>query len=361
MSAQPEAQAKPAEAPVRAVPLRDRRKWNEIEPELASGLRNHWYVVMPSDELPADRPLGLRRMGEELVVWRDGEGKARVMADRCPHRGARLSAGKLMNGGLRCWYHGWFFDGAGQCKEIPSEGGACRMAEEVRLKSYATEEHGGLIFAYFSSDGRPPHEPCPNPYELESAEWNGFIVRHHWKNVNWFRAMDNLIDPLHAPFLHAGTYTLYQTKGYQDTIEVRKNEDGSYFVGRKGQALVNFDYTEYHFPNWFRLDIPYPWSAGPGGPMRILVLLCPIDETSCQVYMVRKRKITGWKWWLWWVLWHLRLEKKMWEVINQDEAILASQRGSSSLNSEFLMQGDAGVVHLRNLFREALGKKDAAA
>lgn len=361
MSAQPAVTM--VEAGVRsasATPIRrDRRKWGEIEEELGRGLRNHWYAVLPSDELPGDRPVQVRRLGEDLVVWRDGTGKVRVMPDKCPHRGAQLSKGKLVDGQLMCWYHGWRFDGTGQCVGIPSEGGACELATEVKVKeSYPTEEHGGLVFAYFGlSDRAEPEIACPNPYELESADWNGFIVRHHWKGVSWFRAMDNLIDPLHAPFLHAGTYTLNRTNGYQDTIEVSKNEDGSYHVGRKGQALVNFDFTEYHFPNWFRLDIPYPWSAGPGGPMRILVFVCPIDEQSSQVYMVRKRKITGWKWWLWKTLWHVRLERKMWQVIDQDEAILLSQGNSKALETEYLVQGDVGLVQLRNLFREAVARQ----
>ena len=93
--------------------------------------------------------------------------------------------------------------------------------------------------------------------------------------------------------------------------------------------------------------------------MRILVFVCPIDETSTQVYMVRKRKITGWKWWLWKLLWRVRLERKMWEVIDQDVAILTSQRGSAAPENEYLVQGDTGIVHLRNLFREAVAKERA--
>jgi phenylpropionate dioxygenase-like ring-hydroxylating dioxygenase large terminal subunit len=337
------------------------RRWPELETELAAGLRNHWYVVMRSNAVPADRPVAVRRMGEDLVAWRDGEGKVRLMADRCAHRGARLSLGRVREGALMCWYHGWVYDGTGQCQSIPSEGGACPLATEVKIKSYPTQEHGGLVFAYFSSDGRAPHEPCPNPYELEDRQWNGFIVTHHWQGVNWFRAMDNLADPLHGPFLHAGTYTLGRTKGHQDRIETRQNEDGSFYIGRKSQALVNFDFTEYHFPNWFRLDIPYPWSAGPGGPMRILVFVCPIDAQACQVYMVRKRKIGGWKFAIWWTLWHLRLERKMWDVLDQDELILASQRGSEALGSEYLTQGDSGITLVRKLFRDAVAKEKRSA
>lgn len=340
-----------------ARPVRGPKKWNDIEEELLSGLRNQWYAILRSDEVPHDQPIAVRRLGEDLVAWRDGERKVRLMADQCLHRGAKLSLGKLREGQLMCWYHGWRYDASGRCAYIPSEGGGCELAKGSSLKSYPTEEHGGLIFAYFSTDGRKPHVPCPNPHELESPEWNGFIVRHHWKGVPWFRAMENLADPLHGPFLHAGTYTLGRTKGHQDTIAIKKNADESFYIGRTAQALVNFDYTEYHFPNWFRLDIPYPWSAGPGGPMRILVFVCPVDGQSTQVYMVRKRKATGWKFAIWWILWHVRLERKMWEVIDQDEAILASQRGSSALDSELLTQGDSGILLLRKLFREAIAKE----
>ena len=91
--------------------------------------------------------------------------------------------------------------------------------------------------------------------------------------------------------------------------------------------------------------------------MRILVFVCPIDNQSCQVYMVRKRRITGWKFAIWWVLWHLRLERKMWDVLDQDEAILASQRGSEALGSEHLTQGDSGLLMLRKLFRAAAAKE----
>lgn len=342
-----------------APPVGARKGWADIEAHFARGLRNQWYAILPSDEVPHDKPVGIKRLGEDLAVWRDPDGKIRVFEDRCPHRGAKLSLGVQRDGGLRCWYHGWKFDSQGQCRDIPSMGSDSPIAARIKVHSYPVEEHGGLVFAYFSRDGSPPAVPCPNPHELESEEWNGFIVRHHWEGVPWIRAMDNLIDPIHGPYLHKGTYTLGRNKNEADVIEVRKNPDDSYFVGRKGQALVNFDFTEYHFPNWFRLDIPYPWSAGPGGPMRILVMVCPIDENSCQVYMVRKRKITGWKWWLWKALWHMRLEGKMWQVINQDVAILLSQRGTYCLEKENLVQSDVGLATMRKLFREALQKEEA--
>jgi phenylpropionate dioxygenase-like ring-hydroxylating dioxygenase large terminal subunit len=361
-------QGQPAEAiqaetkPQIAVsPIREREAWSQIEEHFATGLPGHWYAITTSAEVLQGRTLSITRMGEELAVWRDRHGAVHVMVDRCPHRGAKLTHGHVEDDGLRCVYHGWLYNGAGECIDIPSEGSACSFLKDVRVKGYPVEEHGGLVFCFFSVDGGAPTMPCPVPYELESPEWNGFIVRHHWKGVRWFRALENLLDPFHAPFLHAGTYTLSKTKSFQDTIVVDKNKDGSLAIHRKGQNLVNFDSTEYHFPNWTRLDIPYPWTAGPGGPMRIVVTVCPIDGESCQVYMVRKRKVTGWRWWLWKALWHIRLERKMWAVIDQDEYILVSQANGEALKSEYLVQSDMGIVRMRNLFREALRKQREAA
>lgn len=329
-----------------------RRPWPEVEERLKAGLRNHWYALIPSRELGA-RPVALRRCGEELALWRDADGCPRLFRDACAHRGAKLSMGRVVGDGLACSYHGWTYDGAGRCIAIPTEGGACELARMASVRSYPAEELGGMIFGFLSDEtqeGAPG--PCPRPDELTDPGWSGFILSHHWAGARWFRALENLVDPLHGPFLHTGTYTL----GYgsrQDTIRVEERPDG-FFVERVGQKLINFDYAEYHFPNWFRIDIPYPWTAGPGGPMRILVYVTPIDADNTQVYMVRKRRITGWKWWLWWTLWQLRLRRKMYDVIDADEAVLVSQRGGRAIENEFLAQSDLGIVRLRRMFAETL-------
>ena len=338
--------------------LRDRRlrasergRWRAVEEAFESGLRNHWYAVAPASALAGANPLALRRMGEDLVLWRDAEGGLRLFADRCAHRGARLSLGAVVGGRLCCCYHGWAYDGTGQCVAIPSEGGACDLADEARVRAYPVEQHGGLVFAWFDDDGRAPGRACPNPAELESPEWSGFIVPHEWHGVGWFRVLENLVDPIHAPFLHAGTYTMGHG-ALQDVIAVEDRPDGL-FVKREGQELVSFDYSTYHFPNWCEVDVPYPWSAGPGGAMRVLVFVTPIDAGATQIYMVRKRRITGWRWWIWRALWHLRLRRKMYDVLDGDEAALTSQRNRAALDGEFLAQSDLGIVRMRRLFADA--------
>src|SRR6476646_5149810 len=85
-----------------------------VEEGLKLGLRNHWYPIFESVDLGA-KPLAIRRLGEELVLWRDASGAPHLFIDRCPHRGAKLSEGGTIHGQqIQCWYHGMRFDGSGQ-------------------------------------------------------------------------------------------------------------------------------------------------------------------------------------------------------------------------------------------------------
>src|SRR5436190_23210709 len=95
----------------------------EVAPNLPAGLpkglRNYWYPVLQSDELPERKPIGFMVLGEPLVAWRDAQGKPCVVRDRCPHRSIKLSVGRVYDGQLQCILHGLRFDGEGRCVMIP--------------------------------------------------------------------------------------------------------------------------------------------------------------------------------------------------------------------------------------------------
>ena len=251
-------------------------RWRAVEETLKAGLPNHWYALVPESALADGAPVAVRRMSLDLVLWRDSTGTLHLFDDACAHRGARLSLGKIIDDRLCCCYHGWVYDATGQCVSIPSEGGACALAREARVRTYPVEAHGGVIFGYIGDEGRTPDRPCPNPVELDSPEWSGFIITHNWPGVAWFRVLENLVDPIHAPYLHAGTFTMGHGT-LQDVISVEDRPDGL-FVAREGQKLVSFDYSTFHFPCWFEVDVPYLWSAGPGGVMRVLIFVTPIGR-----------------------------------------------------------------------------------
>src|SRR2546423_14318274 len=88
---------------------------------LERGLRNYWYPVPQTPELPEGTPIAFKVLGENLVAWRNGKGRPNVVRDKCPHRGAKLSAGHVLAGDLQCAWHGLRFDGRGRCTMIPWE------------------------------------------------------------------------------------------------------------------------------------------------------------------------------------------------------------------------------------------------
>lgn len=328
-----------------------------VEEGLKAGLRNFWYPLCQSEKVK-DQPVGVTRLGEDLVLWRDGEGKVQCFTDICPHRGAKLSLGRVQEGTLVCWYHSFQFDSSGQCISVATDGGNSKLAQRTRVRSYPAEEKAGLIWAFIGDIELFPAPPLVIPREMEAADWTGFTFEAEWE-TSWLLVLDNLADVMHAPHLHGRTYTL--SKGARaDTLRVVETEDG-FTVEREKQKGLNFDWTEFHNTGllWFRLDIPYPWSAGPGGPMRILGFATPVDENRVVVFFVRMRHVSGWQRALWRNLYKVRLEKKSFVVVEQDRVILESQRGLISRLSEHLAQADVGVIRLRKLLNQEYARQQA--
>ena len=93
-------------------------------------------------------PVRTRLLGEDLVVFRDSEGRLGILDERCPHRGASLALGRNEDCGLRCLYHGWKIDVDGTIQEMVSEPAGSTFAEKVRHKAYPAREAGGLVWVY---------------------------------------------------------------------------------------------------------------------------------------------------------------------------------------------------------------------
>lgn len=162
-------------------------------------LRNYWMPAALSDELIGPRPVvPVTLMGESLVLFRNGDGELGLIARHCPHRGADLCYGRLEDNGLRCPFHGWHFDRAGQCVEQPGEPEGSRMHESIKATSYPVVEAAGVIWAYMG-DGAPP--PLPGFDCFTAPGTHVFAFKGLWE-CNWLQAMEVGIDPAHASFLH---------------------------------------------------------------------------------------------------------------------------------------------------------------
>src|SRR5437763_7496911 len=132
-----------------------------IGPGTAGGglLRSYWQPAALAEELPPDGPpLPVRLLGEDLVLFRDEQGRPGLLGIHCSHRGADLSYGRLEDGGLRCIYHGWLYDVEGRCQEQPGEPSGSTFHERIRQTSYPCVERCGMILSYMGPDD-PPDVP----------------------------------------------------------------------------------------------------------------------------------------------------------------------------------------------------------
>jgi len=124
-------------------------------------MRRYWVPACLSEEVaePDCTPVRTTILGERLVVFRDTNGTLAVVDERCPHRLASLALGRNEEGGLRCIYHGWKFNTAGACVDMPTEPGAFGFRDRMKLTSYPTHEAGGMVWTYMGPAADMPTFP----------------------------------------------------------------------------------------------------------------------------------------------------------------------------------------------------------
>lgn len=157
-------------------------------------LRRYWHPVFISDDLKPGQAAPLKVMSQELTLYRGEDGVARILEGRCAHRGLLLSVGKIEGNCVRCRYHGWSFDGSGQCVEQPFERKS--FAAKVRIASYPVEEYFGFIWVYL---GEPPAPGLPRWPELEQYGWFHIVELRKW---NYFHDLENTVDDVHQLWVH---------------------------------------------------------------------------------------------------------------------------------------------------------------
>ena len=111
-------------------------------------LINNWYVAATAAEVHDGRPVGVRMLGLDFVLYRDAGGRVACLSNVCCHRGGALCDGKVADGALACPYHGWQFDAAGRCIAIPALGPEARIPKRARIDSYPTVEKYGWVWVF---------------------------------------------------------------------------------------------------------------------------------------------------------------------------------------------------------------------
>jgi phenylpropionate dioxygenase-like ring-hydroxylating dioxygenase large terminal subunit len=160
---------------------------------------DHWYVIAAADEV-GDQPLGRVVLDEPIVLFRDAAGEAVALADRCPHRRYPLSLGAVTGGQLQCGYHGFMFDGGGQCVYVP---GQDHIPSRADVRTYPLVELGPWLFVWMGDPARPDHDRLPELPFLTEPGWT-CVYGMQPLAARYELLVDNLLDLSHETFLHAG-------------------------------------------------------------------------------------------------------------------------------------------------------------
>lgn len=203
------------------------REENELLTRVGPGtpagdlLRRYWHPVAIAQELSAEHPTRfVRILGEDLVLFRDTQGRVGLLADRCAHRGVSLCYGRVEERGISCAYHGWLYDTAGEILETPPERNDA-ILRTVKQPSYPVRKYVGMYWAYL---GPLPAPQLPPLDTFLRKDGKRHILVHPRLDCNWLQAMENSVDPdhlqiLHQEFIERGREPVNTTRGFIDDVK----------------------------------------------------------------------------------------------------------------------------------------------
>jgi 5,5'-dehydrodivanillate O-demethylase len=246
-------------------------------------LRSFWQPVALAADLPPGHARPLRIMSEDFTLYRGEDGTPHVVAFRCAHRGTQLSTGWVEGDCIRCFYHGWKYDGTGQCVEMPAEDAS--FPPKVRIASYPTEDYLGLIFAYLG-DGEPP--PLPRYPELEGE---GLLdVSTYVRHCSYFNSLENGVDEVHVGFAHrASGFTIFGLNWDLPEVSAEETEYGLVQYGKRSNGVTRV--TPFIMPNI--LYIKGSPDDSESGWRDAFAWRVPLDDTRHQSFNVRLVHVTG--------------------------------------------------------------------
>lgn len=167
---------------------------------LGDVFRCYWMPALLAEELPKPdcAPVRVELLSEKMVAFRDTEGRLGLVEEFCAHRRVSLWFGRNEENGLRCPYHGWKYDVAGKCVDVPSE--PPKFCERIKLKAYPLVEKGGILWTYM---GDPDKQPPLPEFEFATVSPQRRYVSKRLQLCNWLQALEGGIDSSHVSFLHS--------------------------------------------------------------------------------------------------------------------------------------------------------------
>jgi phthalate 4,5-dioxygenase oxygenase subunit len=260
-------------------------------------LRSFWQPVLLAEELPEPDcpPVRVQVLGEKLVAFKASDGAIGLLDEICPHRRASLFWGRNEEAGLRCVYHGWKFDTAGRCVDMPNEPAEYEFKRRVQTTAYPAREYGGLIWAYMGPPDKMPELP---KFEWALVRPDQRAISKRFQETNYLQAVEGGIDSSHSNFLHATVDAYRLTPKYWESVKdwdslrakyhpldkapvfTTKRTDFGVLIGARRNAEDNSYYwriTQYLLPSYTMIP------ADPGKPINGHVWV-PIDDEHCWAF-----------------------------------------------------------------------------
>ncbi len=277
------------------------------------------------------------RFGDRLVFWRTDSGEAVCMPDRCAHRGAALSLGRIRSDSIECRFHGFRFGSDGRCLRVPAEGQDWPIPPQLRVDTLPIREAAGYVWAWRGPAVAPAELPAlPRLNRVRGMHFGE--ISYPW-NVHYTRAIENVLDYSHLPFVHRKSIGAF-IRDPVTRVRVEPHEEGFLFFQDKAGGSDR-QFVDFVYPNlWFnRLGRSYFMAA----------TFVPIDESRTDVY----------------VRWYHRVPRPfhplvdLWGrfsqylVFDDDLPIVSSQQPGNAdhADGDHLVPSDGGLVAYRRLRR----------
>ena len=321
-------------------------------------IQNQWYAVLSSKQVKKNRMIGVTRLSEKLVFWRDDAGEVHCIYDKCCHRGASLCTGTLVEHQVQCPFHGFLYDSNGKVTRIPANGMSAKVAENYRVNAYRARDAYGLIWVWYGDyDAVLPEIPF---FEELTNGFSYGEFSENW-NVHYTRAIENQLDVVHLPFVHKTTIG----RGNRTLVNgpvVKWNENRMTFYvkndvdqGQRPEKPNEIDQYEKLFH--LQLQMPNIWQNIISDRLRIFAAFAPVDEENTHIYLRFYQNFL-----------HAPILVQLFGalgnimnriILHQDRRVVLTQlpKRTEFKMKENLIQGDLPILEFRKR-REQLKEKD---